>query len=681
MIHADRQVKESIGNDEAGYGGALRMNNNGQLRSVSYKDVEINDPFWKKYMNLVRDEVIPYQWSALNDRVENAAPSHCIENFRIAAGEAEGEFYGYTFQDSDAAKWLEAVAYSLATSPDAQLEAIADETIDLLGRAQQADGYLDTLFIIKHPDRRWINERDHHEMYCAGHLIEAAAAYYETTGKSKLLDIACKFADHIDSVFGEEPFKKHGCPGHQGIELALIKLYGVTGNERYLKLSKYFIDERGREPHYFKLEAEYRAERFGRESLLKEGYYSLYKDNYEYNQSHVPVREQKKAVGHAVRAMYMYSAMADAAAITHDQSLLDACRTLWDNVTNQQMYIIGGIGSNHEGEAFSFDYDLPNDTAYTETCAAIGLVFWAHRMLHLDPHGKYADVMERALYNGTISGMALDGKSFFYVNPLEVWPEACRRHDKMHVEPERQKWFGCACCPPNLARLSASIGQYIYSQNEAKVYIHLYADSKTQLRIADRSVVLSQTTNYPWDGYIHISVSPAEAVEFTLAMRIPGWCDGALLKVNGQTVDVNSLLNKGYVEIKRVWEQGDQVEMILPMPVERIQAHPGARANSGKVALQRGPIVYCLEQVDNGAILQDISLPRDAELRALMDNNLLGGVVLITVEALRSSPSEWTGALYKKADYTDRPVMIKAIPYYAWANRGAGEMLVWIRER
>jgi len=651
-----------------------------KLTGVSYKAVQINDPFWTPYMHLVRDEVIPYQWNALNDRIEDAAPSHAIENFRIAAGEAEGDFYGYIFQDSDVAKWLEAVAYSLASSPDPELEQLADETIELLGRAQQADGYLNTHFTIKYPERRWTNERDNHETYCAGHLIEAAVAYYETTGKVKLLDIACNLADHIDTVYGKEEGKLRGYPGHQEIELALMRLYKATGIERYLRLSQFFIDERGTEPHYFKLEAEKRAELFGRESLLREGYYNLYKYNYEYNQSHLPVREQLHAVGHAVRAVYMYAGMADVAAATQDPTLIEACKRLWDNVTGRQMYITGGIGSNHDGEAFSFDYDLPNDTAYTETCAAIGLVFWAHRMLHLDPNGKYADVIERALYNGTISGMALDGKSFFYVNPLEVWPDACKRPDKMHVEPVRQKWFGCACCPPNIARLIASLGQYIYSQSEQAAYVHQYIGSETKLEIAGRSVRLSQQTNFPWNETIELSVSPENPGEFTLAVRIPGWCEGASVHVNGQPISIEDALHNGYVMIKRVWKAGDVVRIVLPMPVERIHANPNVRVNAGKVALQRGPVVYCLEQADNGAILPDISLPEYAELEARFEPDFLGGVTVIKGEALRGDDFIPDESLYSKKKRNKRPVTMKAIPYYAWANRGAGEMLVWIRE-
>lgn len=358
------------------------------------------------------------------------------------------------FQDSDVAKWLEAVAYLLEEKRDSELEALADDVIELLGRAQQPDGYLNTYYTVKEPGKRWTNLRDNHELYCAGHLIEAAVAYFQATGKRRFLDIMCKYADYIGTVFGRGEGQIPGYDGHQEIELALLKLYEATGNENYLKLSQYFIDQRGQQPHYFDQEKEARGETGA----------FWYDGGYRYHQAHIPVREQKQAVGHAVRALYMYTAMAGLAAKTGDESLKQACQTLWENVTKRQMYITGGVGSSAFGESFTFDFDLPNDTVYAETCAAIVLVFWARRMLELEMDGKYVDVMERALYNGTISGMDLDGKRFFYVNPLEVWPKACERHDKRHVKPVRQKWFSCACCPPNLARLIASIGHYIYSQ-------------------------------------------------------------------------------------------------------------------------------------------------------------------------------------------------------------------------
>ncbi|AGT32221.1 glycosyl hydrolase [Geobacillus genomosp. 3] len=633
--------------------------------------VNVKDRFWKRYIDVVRHEVVPYQWEVLNDRIPDAEPSHAIENFRIAAGESDGEFYGMVFQDSDVAKWLEAVAYLLETKRDPELEALADDVIELLGRAQQPDGYLNTYYTVKEPGKRWTNLRDNHELYCAGHLIEAAVAYFRATGKRRFLDIMCKYADYIGTVFGRGEGQISGYDGHQEIELALLRLYEATGNENYLKLSQYFIDQRGQQPHYFDREKEARGEtgRF------------WYDGGYRYHQAHIPVREQKQAVGHAVRALYMYTAMAGLAAKTGDESLKQACKTLWENVTKRQMYITGGVGSSECGESFTFDFDLPNDTAYAETCASIALVFWARRMLELETDGKYADVMERALYNGTISGMDLDGKKFFYVNPLEVWPKACERHDKRHVKPVRKKWFSCACCPPNLARLIASIGHYIYSQTSDALFVHLYVGSDIRTELGGRSVEIVQETNYPWDGTVRLTVLPESPGEFTIGLRVPGWCRGATLTINGEKVDMVALIQKGYAYIKRIWKKGDQVELVFPMPVERIKAHPQVRANAGKVALQRGPIVYCLEEVDNGPNLANLFLPRDAHLEAHFEPDLLEGVVVITGTAERMDESAWNDELYRSSEPQTYQVPFRTIPYYVWCNRGEGEMTVWVNEK
>ncbi|MBE3115482.1 MAG: glycoside hydrolase family 127 protein, partial [Actinobacteria bacterium] len=379
---------------------------------VSYKRVKINDRFWGKYIDLIKNVVIPYQWDVLNNCVNDTEPSHAIKNFKIAAGLSQGEFYGYVFQDSDVAKWLEAAGFILAINQDPELEGKADEIIDIIAKAQQDDGYLNTYFTIKEPDKRWTNIRDCHELYCAGHMIEAAVSYFEATGKRKLLDVVCRFADYIEAVFGVEPGKKRGYPGHPEIELALVKLYKITDKEKYLALAKYFIDERGKDPNYFNKEAEAKGEKadkiWGRLGL-------------RYYQAHIPVRSQTTAEGHSVRAVYLYSGMADVAIETGDQTLIKACKKLWRNIVSKRMYITGGIGSTSCGESFTFDYDLPNDTIYAETCASIGLVFFAHRMLRMDVNNTYSDIIEKALYNSVISGISLDGKKFFYVNPLEVW--------------------------------------------------------------------------------------------------------------------------------------------------------------------------------------------------------------------------------------------------------------------
>lgn len=640
---------------------------------VALNNVKVDDAFWGRYMELVRREAIPYQWEILNDRVPGAEPSHAIENFRIAAGLSEGEFYGFVFQDSDVAKWLEAVAYSLSHHPDGKLEEIADGVIELVGKAQQPDGYLNTYFTIKEPGKRWTNERDKHELYCAGHMIEAAVAYYNATGKRKLLDIVCAFADHIDQVFGPGEGKKKGYPGHQGIELALVKLYKTTGNERYLKLSKFFIDERGKQPFFFDIEAKERGEEGDK------GFFGDY--SYPYRQSHLPVREQKTAVGHAVRAVYMYSGMADVAAETEDQSLVEACRTLWENVTKRQMYVTGGLGSQGYGEDFTFDYDLPNDTCYTETCASVGLVFWARSMQKVGMDGNYADVMEQALYNGVLSGMSLDGKKYFYVNPLEVWPESCKkRYDKKDVATTRQGWFSCACCPPNLARLIASIGGYIYSVDKDTVYTHLYLGNNAEIEVGGQTASISQETGYPWDGKVRIKVDPAHDSEFTMAVRIPGWCRNAGIRVNGREVDISNSMDKGYARLTRLWGKGSVIEIDMPMPVRRVQANPELRENAGKVAIQRGPVVYCLEETDNSGRLSDLVLAENPEFTAGYDGQVLGGVVVIRGRAYRSSDRQWNGELYGELDFDKVPVEIKAVPYYAWNNRGEGEMTVWIRQ-
>lgn len=641
------------------------------MRTPNLRQVRIQDRFWKPRQNLVRDVMLPYQYAVMNDEVPGAEPSHALENFRIAAGLAQGEFYGMVFQDSDVYKWLEAAAYILAKEDHPELEKTADQVIDLIAAAQQPDGYLNTYFTVAEPEGRWRNLREEHELYCAGHLIEVAVAYYEATGKGKVLDVACRFADYISQIFGTEQGQKRGYPGHEGLELALVKLYRVTDNRKYLELSKYFVDERGRQPHYFEQEAIARGDR----------HVTTHGGRWDsrYNQSHLPVREQKEAVGHAVRAMYLYAALADLARYTRDESLHKICEALWEDVVNRKMYITGGIGSSSYGEAFTIPYDLPNDTSYTETCAAIGLVFWASRMLNLDPNGAYADVMETALYNGVLSGMALDGKSFFYVNPLEVWPAAAEhRYDQRHVKTTRQGWFRCACCPPNLARLLASLEQYIFSYHEDSIYLHLYMSSVLNIAGEADGISIEVATGYPWDGQVELTVDVAQPREFTLALRIPGWCQTPSATVNGEQLELAAIMDRGYAKVNRLWQSGDKITLDFPMPVIRLAAHPQVRENAGRVALQRGPLVYCLEEADNGPVLTDIVLPLEPEFQTTFDPELLGGVVTIEAEAYRSADDDQR--LYRPFSAALRKVRIKAIPYYAWNNRGVGEMLVWIRQ-
>lgn len=638
------------------------------------RDTRVTDGFWSAFIRLVRETVIPYQWEALNDRVPDAEPSHAIRNFRIAAGWEEGEFGGMVFQDSDVAKWLEAVSYSLATHPDPELERIADDVIDLIVAAQREDGYLNTYFTIKEPGRRWTNLTDCHELYCAGHMIEAAVAYHEATGKRKLLDAMCRFADHIDAVFGPEEGKLRGYDGHQEIELALVKLYRATGNERYLRLSRFFIEERGREPNFFL--QEFDREGYERHWESEKGK----RPDLAYHQAHVPVRRQEVAVGHAVRAVYMYAAMADLAREFGDGSLKAACERLWRNVTRKQMYITGGIGSTRHGEAFTFDYDLPNDTAYAETCASIGLVFFAHRMLRLEPKAEYADVMERALYNVVIGSMAADGRHFFYVNPLEVWPDACRKNPgKHHVEPVRQPWFGCACCPPNLARLIASLGRYIWTADERTLYAHLYIGNETMVTPGGTPVRVRMESALPWDGKASLTVSPESPARFRLALRLPGWLAGRpSVRLNGEDVR-DAREENGYLVMERTWQNGDTVELVFPMEAAWMEAHPEVRADRGKVALVRGPLVYCFEEADNGRLLAALSVSPDTKPEVRMEDTAWGRIAVIRAAGWRDDPEPFGDDLYRRARTAKRPVTLAAIPYYLWGNRGEGEMTVWIR--
>jgi len=679
------------------------MNSSDYSRPLSLKDIQVTDAFWKSEMELVRKEVIPYQWEALNDRIEGATPSYCMRNFKVAAKltrerskegdlakkiiyptdrweslpedkeHMEDRFYGWYFQDSDFAKWVEAVGYSLTQHPDMQLETLADDAIDIVCAAQQENGYLDTHYIINNLDNAFTNLRDAHELYCFGHLAEGAIAYYQATGKDKLLHTVERYADYIDSVFGSEEGKCKGYPGHEIAEMALAKLYEVTKNTKYLELGRFFIEERGTPPYYFDLE---------HKTTLKEGDTT---QRYLYNQAHLPVRQQKEAVGHAVRGVYLYSGMADIARITGDEKLYQACETLWDNITEQKMYITGGIGGTNLGEAFSFNYDLPNDTAYAETCAPIGLVFFARRMLEMKPDSKYGDVMERALFNGILSGMALDGKSFFYVNPLEVLPEASHKDErKFHVKPVRQKWFGCACCPPNLARLLSSIAAYAYTESEDTLFVHLYMGSKVDKKVknetgSDSMVQIGIEANFPWEGKVTISLKSQEKTNFTLALRIPDWSRGFILS---DMENEQQRMKDGYLYITKTWDKEESFVINFNMETSLIRANPLVREDFGKAAVVRGPLVYCLEEADNGKNLHLISIAEKPELKEITEEFLGQKPVIITGKGKRLKEESFEKVpLYFHEDqeiYED--VELKWIPYYLWANRGEGEMQVWTKK-
>ncbi|TPJ13457.1 glycoside hydrolase family 127 protein [Mesorhizobium sp. B2-7-3] len=563
------------------------------------------------------------------------------------------------FWDSDLGKTIETAAYSLYRRKNPELEKKIDAVIDMYGRLQQEDGYLSSWYQRIQPGKRWTNLRDCHELYCAGHLIEGAVAYYQATGKRKLLDIMCRYADHIASVLGPEPGKKKGYCGHEEIELALVKLARVTGEQKYMELAKYFIDQRGQQPHYFDEEARARG-------ADPKAYHFK---TYEYSQSHIPVREQDKVVGHAVRAMYLYSGMADIATEYGDDTLRVALDRLWDDLTTKNLYITGGLGPSAHNEGFTSDYDLPNETAYAETCASVGLVFWASRMLGMGPNARYADMMERALYNGSISGLSLDGSLFFYENPLE----SRGKHN-------RWKWHRCPCCPPNIGRVVASIGSYFYSLADDALAVHLYGDSTARFDIADTPVTLTQASRYPWDGAVEITVEPQAPVEFTLHLRVPAWSGNAGLAVNGETVDLEDLTSDGYAAIRRRWQKGDRVRLDLEMPIERLYANPEVRQDAGRVALSRGPLIYCVEATDNDNRLHRLTLPRTAGIEAHDEPDLLGGVVTLSATAQADAGDGWQDGLYRSDPPARVETRLTAIPYFAWDNREPGEMLVWLRD-
>lgn len=640
--------------------------------SVPLNHIRINDDFFNKYVKLVKEVIIPYQWEVLNDRLEDVETSHCIENFKIAAGESEGEFQGAVFQDTDVAKWLEAVGFVLSMERDAELEKLADETIELIGRAQQKDGYLNTYFTIKEPKLRWTNLTEGHELYTAGHLIEAAVAYYEATGKDHFLQIMSRFADLICEVFGTEEGKIHGYPGHQEIELALIKLYRVTGVRKYLELAKYFIEARGQGENYFLKE------------MKGEQYKNIFPEfkpyDPKYSQSHLPVRQQKSAEGHAVRAVYMYCAMADLAEEYQDEELLECCKTLWNNITEKRMYLTGSIGSSGLLERFTADYDLPNDCNYSETCASIGLALFSKRMAENQKDAGYMEVVERALYNTLLSGIALDGKSFFYVNPLEVWPDNCLdRTSKEHVKPVRQKWFGVACCPPNIARTLASLGQYIYFQEDDRVYTNLYIANQAEVTLNGVPVNIALEGNYPWENSVQVKIAAEKEVHGSLAFRVPAYAKSVKFSKNGEEIK-NYPLEKGYAIIEADFKN-DVISIEFEIVPEFVHSNPLVRANSGKVALMKGPLVYCLEEADNGDNLASVFVDSSCELKEVYDQQLFSGTGVLTFAGKKLSSTGWeNGALYQsvKAEFED--VMLKAIPYCYWNNRGKGEMLVWMKE-
>lgn len=628
-----------------------------QINSKNY----ISGGFINRWQRLVKDTIIPYQYEVLNDRAEGAEKSHVIANFRNAARALRGEdvgdgFYGMVFQDSDAAKWIEAAAFSLISYPDSALEATVDEVIDIIAAAQDEDGYLNTYFTIKDREKRWQNLMEGHELYCSGHMMEAACAYYEATGKDKLLKVMERNAEHIYNRFITEGHE--GYPGHPEIELALMKLYRLTGNAHCLELAQHFIDIRGKDPHFYEKEAAKRDWTvWGNDAT-----------NHFYAQNFAPLKDQKDAVGHAVRAVYLYTGAADLAAENGDSGLLSACRTLWESITRRRMYITGGIGSTLIGEAFSVDYDLPNDTAYNETCASIGLMMFASRMLEADPDREYADVMERAFYNTVLAGIQLDGKRFFYTNPLEIVPGISHiAATHWHALTQRPGWHTCACCPPNAARLVSSFGKYAYGENETTAFCHLFADGEVKF---DNGMGLICRTEYPYGFTVEYKVTRGGG---TLAVRIPAWSAEYSLCKNGASLDVK--LQKGYAYIQV--EAGDSVALTLDDKPHFAYASTRVPELTGCTAIWRGPLVYCFEGADNGDILP-LSLKRGGRLTVSQQREpQLDGAYKITAEAVKA---EDAAQLYSDQPPQEQAFTAVAIPYYTWGNRGENQMRVWITE-
>jgi len=575
----------------------------------------------------------------------------------------------HQFWDSDVAKWVEAAAYDLACHPNPELEKKLEHVVNLIVSSQQPDGYINSFYCTLMPEKRLTNLMYMHELYCAGHLMEAAVAHYQATGRRHFLEAMCRYADLIDSIFGpESEGKMPGYDGHQEIELALVKLYQATGEKRYLKLAEFFVLQRGQEPNFF-------VEESRRRENLTPTPASLINQ-----QAHLPILKQNTAEGHAVRAGYFFAGAADVASATGDKRLFKQLRKLWENITRKRMYLTGGIGSTAVHEKFTIDYDLPNESAYAETCATISLLFFAHRMLMAQPLAEYADVIERALYNGITSGVNLKGDRFFYANPLAASP-ALNHGLKGSISPVRQPWFSTSCCPPNLARLLASLGQYIYAASRETLYVHQYISSDTHLELAGQSVKLTQTTNYPWDETVTLKIHSDAARPWTLAVRWPGWCRQVQVRINGKLDRQARADSTGYIRLTRQWQAGDTVELVLAMPVERQYAHPACRMNQGKVALTRGPVVYCVEAIDAKADPFQLTLPPTAKLSAVYEPKLLGGCVAIDVHnAIRVEADKWTGDLYSTRRPSYTKTSFRAIPYALWNNRKPGNMTVWINE-
>ena len=623
------------------------------MEFVPQNDVKLADPLWSKQFALVRDVMLPYMWEILNDRIENAEKSHCIENFKVAAGLSAADYYGTVFQDSDLYKWIEAVSYCLAVADNPELQKLCDQSIELIGAAQQPDGYINTFYTVTAPQKRWTNLMEGHELYCAGHLIEAAAAHYRATGKDSLLKIACRFADLIDSTFGKG--KQRGYPGHPEVELALIRLYEVTGEERYLSLAGYFLDERGTGEYLFAEECE------------QEGHSYIFPEmehfEADYFQAHRPVREQKTASGHAVRAMYLYSAMADVARLRNDHELKTACENLYENTITRQMYVTGGLGSVKLGERFSFDYDLPPNSAYAETCASIGLMFLSSRMWLLNGDKSCYDIWEQALNNSVLSGMGNDGQHFFYVNPLEVVPQTISHNPMLsHVKTLRQKWFSVACCPPNLARILSSLPGYIYALDSERLFILSHIGSSFEKGGLYVNLVRSGE-----DYTLTIEGSPRE-----IYLRLPQ---------NSELVSDQFVKQKdGYFSTYHSGGKKEYTYCLVPR-IRVLHSHPQVSATAGKVCVQRGSTTYCAEGADNTVPLSKLRLPADAVFSEEKVDWMKNDMPVLKAKGYLVSEKNWDKTLYDSKPCVYESCEITLIPYCQWGNRGENEMSVWLIEK
>ncbi|WP_137288408.1 glycoside hydrolase family 127 protein [Natronorubrum halophilum] len=645
--------------------------------SVDQADVTINDEFWNSWLETNREVTLEYQY----DHLET---SGCLENFRRAAAGDSGGFRGMWFADSDAYKWLEAASYVLASRDDPDLSRRVDAVIDLVAAAQDDDGYLNTYFVLEEPEKRWTNLNMMHELYCAGHLIEAAVAHHRATGDRELLEVATRFADHVESIFGDEIA---GVPGHQEIELALVKLARATDEDRYVDLARYFVDLRGHddrlEREFERIEeiAGYDPETGGIAAGARDAFYEDGAYDGRYAQAHAPLLEQTSVEGHAVRAMYFFAGAADVAAETGDAELLAHLERLWETVTERRTYVTGGIGSSAAGERFTEDYDLPNDTAYAETCAAIGSIFWSQRLFELTGNARYADLIEWTLYNAVLVGMSRDGTEFFYDNRLES--------DGDH---HREGWFECACCPPNVARLLASLEEYLYATgrddaDDPRLYVNQYVSSAATVNVAGTDVDVVQTAGLPWDGEVTLEVDAATPTEFGVSLRIPSWCPDVTVRINdrehaleGDVEGHPGTWNADYVTVTREWDD-DRLEIRFEQSVVPVRAHPAVEADAGRIALTRGPLVYCLEGVDNDRPLHQYRLEPELNADARYREDLLGGTVVL--EGATSAPAleGWDDDLYLPAAETNRvSASFTAIPHFQWDNREPGEMAVWLHD-